>query len=637
MAFNFARLKNWLGYENITNRDLNAEFNNIVAKAGADTLSSANSTSGSAPTVPAMQTMLNPGGVGTENLALTLQQDIQQLRYQLDAVIGGAQWYSAPPDNLTNLNANFSALSFLPPSRIISGRRSAASSSTDQPMFIVPDGTAATVTLKAASTNFEAYFNGTIETFTSDVVVTGLSVAAASAPGTTVVIDDSSLSGGQATKIQGERGTQINLNSGLIGANVSALQGTFAAFKHSTEYFIAFVDTTNNRLTKCFRGVGFDTNDAWLARTAMSDTDNIVLMKLTWLFATYNSSTPGLALTYNQPTVSYIQPAAPAIGDYWYDITNATWKVYSGTTFVSTTAVFAGICIQDHTGCKAARSADFFKPFNILNTVEIEYLSGTVVQSTAKAQRVSVYGSQYNFDHTLLQWNTATNMDSGLTIGANTTYACYVTDLGNLVISDVYPSERKFDLYGGYHPAKPWRCVGEFSTGGGSTINNDTTLNVTNHYQFVLPNKFISKPQLSSLNQQISSSSGAFSTSSATFTAVTNLSVTITSYGRPIFIGLISDGSTNVASVSGSTNSISDNIYGISLRFLRGTTDIADLQASAVLTTATTNNQIFVPVTSFSHIDPIVAGTYTYTVKITTVDGTGLSRVSWAKLIAYEM
>lgn len=476
--FNFARLKSWLGFENLTNTDLNAEIDNIRTQAGADTLSGANSTAGSDPTVAAMQATSDPGDVGTEALAATVQADVKQLRYVIDEIIGEAEWYSAPAINLANVNTSINGLVTTPQSRIISGRVDA----NVQPMFLVPDGVAATIALKAATTNFVAYFNGELVTFSADLSVTGLSTAAAAT--NTCLVNDPNLTGGQSTKTQGERGTYIAIDT--VGASITALNGTYAAFKTSTEYFIAEVDTTASRLKNCFRGVGFDSTDAWKARVAISDNDTITLMKLTWIFATYNATTPGLAVTYNKPLVSYLAPAAPAIGDYWYDIANNTWKTYSGSAWVETIAVFVGICIQDTANCVLARSSDFYHVYSILNTFDLEYVSATATRSTRVGQQCSVYGTTFYFNNTQLTWNTGATLDSGEALTASTTYYCYLTNLGDIKTSSVRPSERKFDLLGSYHPAKPFRCVGEFVTDASTNVQNGLVI-IENDTNFSLP------------------------------------------------------------------------------------------------------------------------------------------------------
>jgi hypothetical protein len=65
-----------------------------------------------------------------------------------------------------------------------------------------------------------------------------------------------------------------------------------------------------------------------------------------------------------------------------------------------------------------------------------------------------------------------------------------------------------------------------------------------------LANGAVTQPKRAALGQQVSSSSGAFSTSTASsYVAVTNLSVTITTTGRPVYIGLQADGTSNLSFV----------------------------------------------------------------------------------------
>jgi hypothetical protein len=124
----------------------------------------------------------------------------------------------------------------------------------------------------------------------------------------------------------------------------------------------------------------------------------------------------------------------------------------------------------------------------------------------------------------------------------------------------------------------------------------------------------ITKASLASLGQQLSSSSGAFSTSSAgSYVDVTNLSVTITTGGRPIQLALISDGSGNQAYLAS----------GI-LQFVRGSTGIADTFVASAN----------IPVSAFSHVDVPSAGTYTYKVQLR---GQSTGYCYYAKLLAFEL
>ena len=478
MAFNFSRIKNWLGYENITSQDLNIEFNNIVQKAGADTLSSANSTNGTAPTVAAMQTQLSPGGLSTEVLALTTQQDIQQLRYQLAAITGNPFWYESPASTILAINNELLSLFTVPTSRIVSGRVDG----NGEPMFLTPAGVADSITLKATATDFIAYTNGVERIYTADITLSGITLATAIA--NTALVNDATLVGQESSASQGEYGTFLNIDT--IGASIAVLDGRYAAFLIGTEYFIAEVDIANSRLKNAIRGAGFNQTDTWNARAVISDNDTITLMNLAWVFATYNGGIPGIDAIYNKPVIAVVQPATPSIGDYWYDVVNQTWKKYNGVTFAGVEAVMIGYAIVDTANVKIGRSFDFFKPYNQLNTIEVEFLSTTQVRANRIGAEISVYGITYPFQTTQPIWNVTTTLDSGVVLTANFTYYCYVTNTGDLKTSDISPRERKFDLLGQYHPAKPWRCVGSFATDAGSLITS-SGVSFSLYHQSVLP------------------------------------------------------------------------------------------------------------------------------------------------------
>lgn len=463
MALNFSRLKQWLGYENINNTDLNAEFNNILNKAGADVLSGANSTNGSSPTTASMQATENPGGVGSEVLSTTTQEDIKQLRFQLNAIIGGAQWYVAPSTSIALLNTGISSLLSQAANRISSGRIDANS----QPMFLTPDGTAAKVNLLAASTNFKCFINNLSITQAADLNLTGLQLAPSS--NNTAAVNDATLAGTQATKIQGEYKSQITIGS--VGSNITSLNGKYAAFKKGTEVFLAEVDTSNNRLKNCFRGFFFNSADTTLARASLTNADTLTLLKLTWVFYVNSASVGSLDLAYTNPTVSFVQPSSPSVGDYWLDLSVNQWKKYSGSSFAAANAVLVGICAQDTSGCIAARSFDFANPFSSLNTVELEYVDANTVRSQRESTQISVYGTVRYFEYGHVNFSMSTDLDSGETDAASTSYYLYITPGGAVKISSVAPHYRVPNLQGWYHPSKPYRCVG--------TINNDGSSNFT--------------------------------------------------------------------------------------------------------------------------------------------------------------
>lgn len=130
-----------------------------------------------------------------------------------------------------------------------------------------------------------------------------------------------------------------------------------------------------------------------------------------------------------------------------------------------------------------------------------------------------------------------------------------------------------------------------------------------------------------------SPSSGSFASTSTSPVDVTGLSVTITTTGRPVMIGLIADG-------GGTTTQLSTVNFGNlqpsgQFLILSGSTVIA----SYVMNTTTwgTTETLLVPASSVSYIDAPAAGTYTYKAQVVVVSASTSFDVINCKLYAYEI
>lgn len=145
----------------------------------------------------------------------------------------------------------------------------------------------------------------------------------------------------------------------------------------------------------------------------------------------------------------------------------------------------------------------------------------------------------------------------------------------------------------------------------------------------------VTQAKRAALNEQVSSSCSNYTMASATPADVTNLSVTITTTGRPVWVGLIHDGGTQGGFVSVAT--AGEQPIG-SLTIYRGVTIVGfiDLE-SRVNSSGSVFTRVKSPIGAVNTIDVPAAGTYTY--KITAVsDGAGHTlSVFGAKLIAFEL
>lgn len=458
----FARIKNWAAAETLLRADLNAEFDNILSNmlpAGMDDYS---------VNAAQMKLQIDPGAVGTESLPTSLAGEIERLRFAIKRIAGETYWYTAPDSSISELAAAVG--SGLLGNRIASGRSSADSS---QALFLVPNGAARTVSVQGATTNLVYYINSVQYTI-STAVTSGLLTLAPSS-NNTCLVNDPTLSGSLThSKQMGECGTEITVDA--MGSEITALVGKYAAFSvGATEYFIAKVESST-RLTQVMRGGFFSSADAKFPRLVINDNDTITLMKLTWVYAT---TTGTIAVSYTNPRIGGDEPSSPAVGDYWYDLTNQTWKIFDSSSFISAGATLVGICLQNTTVTIAARSFDFFKNHNALNTIELERISNTEVRGKKLNSEVVVYGTTLKFNYDWPRWDITLNRDSGVSETASTTYYCYLKENGDSLISDVAPHDRKDELKGFYHPHETWRCVGSFFNDASSNITaaNDFAYN----------------------------------------------------------------------------------------------------------------------------------------------------------------
>lgn len=136
------------------------------------------------------------------------------------------------------------------------------------------------------------------------------------------------------------------------------------------------------------------------------------------------------------------------------------------------------------------------------------------------------------------------------------------------------------------------------------------------------------------LGQQISLSSGGYFTTSTSLTDVTNLTVTITTTGRPVMLKLQPDG---VGTAEMSCLGVANATSVVSTRFVRGSTAIADfVQYLLPSNFGGVNHGIAVPSSVISHIDTPVAGTYTYKVQVATSASMQLNVLNTV-LVAFEL
>lgn len=460
MAGLFSRIKNWVTNETLRSSDVNAEFNNIITNFNPDKVDDYSTN------VSQMQTMTSPGAVGTESLATSTAGEIERLRYVIDRIVGGPQWYSAPPIDLTIADELINDFNSLPANRVVVGKQR---STSEQPLFLDPDGTTNSIFLRASvGVPFSAYIDSVLYTLTADVTFTGLALAPST--NNTALVADAALAGAFTTRWVGEDDQdKSSIQIGTVGTEITSRVGTYQAFKivsgGNTEYFTAYISAVNF-LSNIYRGFFFDSSDNPINRIAISNGDTITLMKMAWVFLKSDGT---LDVTYNAPFYSHTTPGAGVSGDYWLDLVNDTWKKHTGT-FVAANAVYLGVCFQDTAGCKGARSVYFHHNANAHNAFKLAVQSTTEIRALQQNPSVFVLGRYFEFGQDLPKWNITTQLESGQTEAVSRTYYAYITEAGAKVLSETKPYQMLGSLRGYYHPHQTWRCVGAVENNASSNL-----------------------------------------------------------------------------------------------------------------------------------------------------------------------
>jgi uncharacterized protein YjbI with pentapeptide repeats len=149
-----------------------------------------------------------------------------------------------------------------------------------------------------------------------------------------------------------------------------------------------------------------------------------------------------------------------------------------------------------------------------------------------------------------------------------------------------------------------------------------------------IQNGSITQAKRAALGQQISNDSVAYSTSSSSYVDVTNLSVTITTTGRPVMLmlqGPAAGGTmTNQVRIYNSSSATTSG----SVAFVRDAVTLSEILLQSTSSGTSIYNAI--PVGAFTCIDVPSAGTYTYKVQAKITAGTAID-FTRVRLIAFEL
>ncbi len=346
-----------------------------------------------------------------------------------------------------------------PANRIVSG---AVRTTSGQPQFLQANGAAASVDILGLTTNLVLTINSSAVTVSTDITKASLTTA----PGTnnTCLINDTTFTDQAESKYYGESDSAVpKITIDNVGSEISARVGQYISLKTDTNEIMFGWLKSATELVNVRRGFFFDSSLAPIVRETLINNETLTLMETGWIFVENDGLT--VDVTYKTPVYAYTAPTSPVASQYWYDITNATWKRYSGSAFVDVGRILVGLCVQNTSNCIATRSFDFYKDFDDVNTIQADVFSDEVIRSRYETNTVNVYGTELVFENYPVIWNNTTNMETG-SIGNDTEYYLYLDTLGKPVISLERPYDRRSDLRGRYHPYNNWRFICKAKTDG---------------------------------------------------------------------------------------------------------------------------------------------------------------------------
>ena len=148
----------------------------------------------------------------------------------------------------------------------------------------------------------------------------------------------------------------------------------------------------------------------------------------------------------------------------------------------------------------------------------------------------------------------------------------------------------------------------------------------------------ITRSNLPTANQSLSVGCGNFThTGDTTRTDVTNMTVTLTTVGRPILLMIVPDGGGSTTLFGASAAFTTAGFYVYIVRDPAGSnTDIVK-QEVAMSDPGLSNQSIYVPVSSVNYVDHRPAGTYVYKVQVECLAATSHAFVYNASLYALEL
>lgn len=238
---------------------------------------------------------------------------------------------------------------------------------------------------------------------------------------------------------------------------------------------------------------------------------------------------------------------------------------------------------------------------------------------------------------------TTNNMGLKIPIAGETDYATSVSDTTTAVDAHDHTSSKGVQIPSG-GLADSAVTIGKIADGAlaNSTAGRlkmaDGYLSADDGGRAKMADGFVTQAKRAALGQRLSSSSGTFlGNTGGSAQDITNLSVSITTTGRPVVIALIHDGNTTAGNAGEISLSATGTTVSGQILILRDSTIVGNHKIA--FGDGTSNSkQISEPGSAIKVIDVPSANTYTYKAQylIPSSPATDIA-VNYLKLIAYEL
>lgn len=324
------------------------------------------------------------------------------------------------------------------------------------PDFLTFVASTTTGRISGINTPLVLIVNNQAVTLEQNLDLTGLSVGPSALH--TCTVNDTTLTGQHSTRTLGEAGESLTIGS--PGTEITTLNGSVQVFQKGSEYFLALIDTSTNRLFPFRRGV------ARTIREPLTHADTLTLRQGNYVFLDADGENTYRTTIF--PEFRPSDPGSPSTNQWYFNTNTKRWRRYDGT-WSNMDAHLLGFVICDDSEAVAAHPNDFDLAWR--GDLAGEFILMGPDTLRINLRRASVAGQNFfpvDFGQTI-QLSESADREVGVSEAADTTYYVYADNTLRCRFSDT-PPRRLDHRLGLYHPRQYWRYLGQAYNNGSSDL-----------------------------------------------------------------------------------------------------------------------------------------------------------------------